>query len=92
MTRNSPDVVANSKLYKVAAAGTKFAVSVGAKVLDAHTAGLASATLAVAKGANAVRRIAQGQEKSVPRELAGQVPNPVADRMAGRVAQLAMGL
>ncbi|MFI6982232.1 hypothetical protein ACIBSV_27015 [Embleya sp. NPDC050154] len=91
MTRNSPDVVANSKLYKVAAAGTKFAVSVGAKVLDAHTAGLASTTLAVAKGVAAVNRVARGQEKTVPRELAGQVPNPVTDRAAGRVAQLAMG-
>jgi hypothetical protein len=91
MTGNSPDVVA-AKPYKVAAIGAaKLAVSVGAKVLDAHTGGAASLTVAAVKGIMAVKRIAQGREKSVPRELAGAAPNPATDRVVGKVAELAMG-
>ena len=90
LTRNTPHAVAKHKLYRSAAVGAKFAVSVGAKVLDAHTAGMASAGLAVAKGAVAAKRMVQSRNRA--KELASMVPNPVTEHVVNKSAALAAGM
>jgi len=90
LTRNTPHAVAQNKLYRSAAVGAKFAVSVGAKVLDAHTAGMASPILAGAKLLVAAKGMAQSRNRA--KELASMAPNPAYDSLVNKSAGLVAGI